>query len=414
MSKSIVSIVKGTDAEKMVAAALSHLGGVEAIIKPNATIVLKPNAGHPAPPESSVNTSPAVVAAVIKEMRKANPKEIILAESAAIGCDTFNCLESSGIKKAAEDAGVDRIIDIKSDEDLVEVPIEDARSDIKKASLPRFLIEADHVVNLPIFKSHVSMVFTCALKNIKGVVQDMVHYLMHQTDLAAAMMDLWAIIKPDITIADLIRPMEGFGPHSGMPTDFGCIVASKDPVALDATVCRMVGLDIDRVDYFEAALERGLGNVDEANIEIRGSAIADVHRPLYLPYLEGFDAWPEYNFHTEHACSTCQGLLAFTMVKLKALDEYDKNKGLNIIIGRKKQLPEGVQPGKDLILMGDCLKGLKKRIGGDCLSVPGCPPVEAFPYWTIVDREEQPGENASRERHEAEEKIFKEKLYGKK
>jgi uncharacterized protein (DUF362 family) len=414
MSKSIVSIVKGTDAEKMVSDALAHFGGVESLIKPNSTIVLKPNAGHPAPPDSSVNTSPAVVAAVIKEMRKANPKEIILAESAAIGCDTFECLESSGIKKAAEDAGIDRIIDIKSDEDLIEVPIEDARSAITKASLPRFLIEADHVVNLPIFKSHVSMVFTCALKNIKGVVQDMVHYLMHQTDLAAAMMDLWAIIQPDLTIADLIRPMEGFGPHSGMPTDFGCIVAGKDPVALDATVCRMVGLDIDKVDYFEAATERGLGNVDEGKIEIRGNSIADVHKPLYLPYLDGFDAWPEYNIHTEHACSTCQGLLAFTMVKLEQLGEYDKHKGLNIIIGRKKKLPEGVQPGKDLILMGDCLKGLGKKIDGNCLSVPGCPPVEAFPYWTIVDREEQPGENASRERHEAEEKIFKEKLYGTK
>ena len=414
MSKSIVSIVKGTDAEKMVAEALAHLGGLDSLIKPHATIVVKPNAGHPAPPDSSVNTSPAVVAAVITELRKANPKEIILAESAAIGCDTFECLESSGIKKAAEEAGVDRIIDIKSDEDLIEVPIEDARSDIKKASLPRFLIEADHVVNVPIFKSHVSMVFTCALKNIKGVVQDMVHYLMHQTDLAAAMMDLWAIIKPDLTIADLIRPMEGFGPHSGMPTDFGCIVAGKDPVALDATICRMVGLDIDKVDYFEAALERGLGKVSRDEIEIRGSTIEEVHKPLYLPYLDGFDAWPEYNFHTEYACSTCQGLLAFTMVKMKMLDEYERHTGLDIVIGRKKKLPEGVQPGKNLILMGDCLKGLKKKIDGDCLHVPGCPPVEAFPYWTIVDREEQPGENASRERHEAEEKIFKENLYGKK
>jgi hypothetical protein len=86
--------------------------------------------------------------------------------------------------------------------------------------------------------------------------------------------------------------------------------------------------------------------------------------------------------------------------------------GLDIVIGRKKQLPEGAEAGDNLILMGDCLKGLSKKIGGDCLFVPGCPPVEAFPYWTIVDREEQPGMNATRERHEAEEKIFKEKLYG--
>jgi uncharacterized protein (DUF362 family) len=388
MSKSVVSIVKGTDAEDMVDSALDHLGGVQSLIRPGSTVVIKPNAGHEGGPDTSVNTSPAVVKAAIHVLRKANPKQIILAEASAIGCDTMTCLESSGIRQAAEEAGVDQIIDIKSQKNLVEVPIEDPKSDIEKIRLPPFLIEADHIVNLPIFKSHVSMVFSCALKNIKGV-----HYLMHQTNLAAAMMDQWSVVNPDLTIADLIRPMEGFGPHSGTPTEFGCIVASKDPVALDATVCRMVGLDIDKVEYFEAALNRGLGNFEEGDIEIRGNSIEGVYKPLYLPYLEGFDRWPEYRFHTEHSCSTCQGLLAFTMTKLEALGEYERNKGLNIMVGRKKVIPEGLEGERDLILMGDCIKGLRKKIdkaGGGYLFVPGCPPVEGFPYWTIVDREEQP------------------------
>jgi uncharacterized protein (DUF362 family) len=393
MSKSVVSIVKGSDAENMIESALDHLGGVQSLIRPGSTVVIKPNAGHEGGPDTSVNTSPAVVKAAIHVIRKANPKQIILAEASAIGCDTMTCLESSGIRQAAEEAGVDQIIDIKSQKNLVEVPIEDPKSDIAKIRLPPFLIEADHIVNLPIFKSHVSMVFSCALKNIKGVVQDAVHYLMHQTNLAAAMMDQWSVVNPDLTIADLIRPMEGFGPHSGTPAEFGCIVASRDPVALDATACRMVGLDIDKVEYFEAALNRGLGNFEESDIEIRGNSIEEVYKPLYLPYLEGFDRWPEYRFHTEHSCSTCQGLLAFTMTKLEALGEYERNKGLNIMVGRKKVIPEGLEGRRDLILMGDCIKGLKKKIekaGGQYLFVPGCPPVEGFPYWTIVDREEQP------------------------
>ena len=219
MSKSIVSIVKGTDVERMMEEVLYNLGGVSSLIKPNSTVVIKPNAGHPFPPETSVNTSPAVVAAVIKEVRKAQPKQIILAEASAIGCDTMESFEVSGIRKAAEDAGVDKIIDIKSDKDLIKIPIRDATCDITSVLLPRFLIEADHIVNLPIFKSHVSMVFTCALKNMKGVVQDKVHYQMHQTDLAAAMMDVWSVVKADLSIADLIRPAEGFGPHTGIPTD---------------------------------------------------------------------------------------------------------------------------------------------------------------------------------------------------
>lgn len=415
MSKSIISIVNGIEAKKMVEETLSLLGGIRSLIKYKSTVVIKPNAGHVAPPESSVNTNPALVAAVIKELRKAHPKEIILAEASAIGCDTLECLEASGIGKAAEEAGVDRIIDIKREEDLIDMPVRDARSNLTKVTLPGFLIEADHIVNLPIFKSHVSMVFSCALKNIKGVVQDRVHYLMHQTNLAAAMMDLWSVVRADLTIADLIRPMEGFGPHTGIATDFGCIVAGKDPVAVDATACRMVGLDIDKVDYFEAASERGLGAMKEDKIEIRGNTIKEVYNPLHLPYLEGFDAWPEYNFYTENACSSCQSLAAFNMVKMKVLGEYDKHKGTNIIIGRKKELPEGVQPGKYLILMGDCLKSLRKKIGDDCVFVAGCPPFESSSYRGFVDREDQI-ERApdARERHARESKIFMERLYGQK
>ena len=105
MAKSIVSIVKGTDPEKMVEEALSLLGGLDSLIKPKSTVVIKPNAGHPGPPETSVNVSPAFVAAVIKVLRKAQPKEIILAESAAIGCDTQECFDISGVGKAAEEAG---------------------------------------------------------------------------------------------------------------------------------------------------------------------------------------------------------------------------------------------------------------------------------------------------------------------
>ena len=112
MAKSVVSITKGKNIEEMVERSLSLLGGVESLIKRNSTVVVKPNAGHMGAPESSVNTNPALVGAVIKELRKAQPKKIILAEAAAIGCDTMECLKSSGIAKAAEEAGVDSIIDI--------------------------------------------------------------------------------------------------------------------------------------------------------------------------------------------------------------------------------------------------------------------------------------------------------------
>lgn len=380
MTKSIVSIVKGTDAEKMVAEVFSLLGGVTSLISPNSTVVIKPNAGHPFKEETSVNTSTAVVFSVIKELRKAQPKKIILAEAAARGCDTMECLEVSGIGKAAEEAGIDQIIDIKKEKDLIKIPIRDARADVTSVQIPRFLLEATHVVNLPIFKSHVAMVFSCALKNIKGVVQDSTHYQMHQTDLAASIIDLWSVIKADLTLADLIRPAEGFGPHCTSPTDFGCLVAGKDPVAVDATICRMVGIDITKVKYFQAARERGFGNSAEGRIEVRGKKIEEVFKPLWLPYMGGLDQWPEYDIRAEGACSSCQGLLAFTMERLRALGEYDKNAGISVLIGRKKELPK--KSPKDIILFGDCLK----KYRGQGVYINGCPPGERYPIWSIIKR----------------------------
>jgi uncharacterized protein (DUF362 family) len=385
MPKSLVAIAKDSDPEKMVAEVFALLGGTENLVRPRSTVVLKPNAGHPAAAETSVNTSPELVAAVINEVKKAKPKEIIVAEAAAIGCDSLHVLDVSGIGAAAEAAGA-RLIDIKREKDLINIPIRDARSDIKKVKLPRFLLEAEHLFNLPIFKSHASMVFTCALKNMKGVVQDLTHQQMHMTDLAAAMMDVWSVIRADLTIADLIRPAEGFGPHTTIPVDFGCVVGSKDPVALDATACRMVGLGIDNVQYFSAAAERNLGNFKEEDIEVVGKTIDEVKKDLWFPYIAGFETWPEYNFYTSGACSSCESLVAFTMEKLKALGEYDKNAGCHVVVGPKRddEMPQGVDPN-DVILIGDCVKRFRGE--GRHWSA-GCPPLEPHPLWVFIDRED--------------------------
>jgi uncharacterized protein (DUF362 family) len=385
MRKSIVAIAKGDDPERMVAEVFSLLGGVENLVKPRSTVVLKPNAGHPAGTETSVNTSPGFVAAVIREVRKARPKEIVVAEASAIGCDTLHALDVSGIAAAAEAEGA-RLIDIKREKDLIKIPIRDAHSDLKSVKLPRFLLEAEHLFNLPIFKSHASMVFTCALKNMKGVVQDITHQQMHMTDLAAAMMDVWSVIRADLSIADLIRPAEGFGPHTTIPVDFGCVVAGKDPVALDATACRMVGLDIGKVKYFEAAEERNLGNFAEEDIEVVGRTVDEVRKELWFPYIRGFDTWPEYHINNSNACSSCESLVAFTMEKLKALGQYDKNAGCHILLGAKKdeEIPQDVDPDK-VILIGDCVK--RFRGGGRHWSA-GCPPLEPHPLWVIIDRED--------------------------
>lgn len=403
MSKSIVAIAKDPSVQVMVDQVFKLLGGTDNLIKKGSTVVLKPNAGHLGGPETSIDTNPEVVRAVIRTVKSAGARRVIVAEAAAIGCNTMECLEACGIAAVAREEGAE-LLDIKSEPDVITMPIRDAQSNIKKLKVPRVILEAEHIINMPILKSHASMVFTGALKNIKGVVDDQVHYLMHQGNLALAMMDIWTVIKCDLSIIDMVRPGGGFGPHSLVPMDFGCIVGSKDPVAADATACRMVGLDINLVAYFQAAKERGIGNSEEDQIVIKGKTIEEVYQKMWFPYLAGFDTWPEYNILKENSCSSCQSLVALTMEKLKALGEYDKNAGMTIVLGAKKSLPEGTDPQKT-VLVGNCTKPLyNKGLGYHCV---GCPPTEPIVAWAIMDKEDQlamaPG---TRERMYSEEPLW--------
>ena len=142
-----------------------------------------------------------------------------------------------------------------------------------------------------------------------------------------------------------------------------------------------------RSAYFAAAAERNLGYFEEEDIEVVGRTIAEVRKDLWFPYLEGFDTWPQYTFHTSNACSSCESLVAFTMEKLKALGEYDKNAGCHIVVGSKRddEMPQGVDPN-DVILIGDCVKRFRGKGVGHWSA--GCPPLEPHPLWVFIDRED--------------------------
>ena len=127
-------------------------------------------------------------------------------------------------------------------------------------------------------------------------------------------------------------------------------------------------------------------------------------KKLWLPYLEGMEQWPEYNLYPEGACSSCLGLIGFTMEKLKALGEYEKNAGISVVLGRKKELPKGVKP-EDMILVGDCLKK-HRGVGIFCA---GCPPMEGLPLFCILNRQDSEKREAtprSRESEAANTKAF--------
>lgn len=393
--RSVVAIAKEidqatglADVQASVTKVFDLLGGVTKLIARGDKVVLKPNAGHAEGPETAVCTSPAVVRAVIREVKKAMPSRIIIAESAAIGCDTLECFEVSGIadvvraEAAAAEAAGEKIkielYDIKRDTDLINVAVRGYKSNIKHCKLPRTLLEAEHIINLPIMKAHASMVFSCALKNIKGTVQDQVHSTMHQQNLALAMMDVWWAVRPDINIVDAINVASGFSPHTPTPLYVGCIMGSTDPVALDLIACDVVGIDTNAVSYFAAAEEAELGVADRDRIDVIGEKVEDVYRKMWIPYLGDMRSrWPEYDIRCEGACSSCQALLALNMETLKALGIYEEKSDISILCGPRNELPD--KPADKIILHGNCTKRYKDK----GMFIPGCPPGETGMYLSI-------------------------------
>lgn len=76
--KSLVALAKSEDIQANVTRVFDLMGGVQNVVRKGSTVVLKPNAGHAEPPETSVCTNPEVVRAVIREVKKQSQRKLSL------------------------------------------------------------------------------------------------------------------------------------------------------------------------------------------------------------------------------------------------------------------------------------------------------------------------------------------------
>jgi ferredoxin len=64
--------------------------------------------------------------------------------------------------------------------------------------------------------------------------------------------------------------MDGDGPTHGRPRHVGLLLASSDPVALDATAARLAGVPPERVEHLRLAAARSLGTIAAEAIRVDG------------------------------------------------------------------------------------------------------------------------------------------------
>ena len=77
-------------------------------------------------------------------------------------------------------------------------------------------------------------------------------------------------------IVDGIVGMEGDGPLNGVAKPFGALIMGHDLVAVDATCCRLMMLDPDKIGYLVLGAMKKLGRSKESEIAQLGETIASL------------------------------------------------------------------------------------------------------------------------------------------
>jgi uncharacterized protein (DUF362 family)/Pyruvate/2-oxoacid:ferredoxin oxidoreductase delta subunit len=261
--------------------ALELIGGIESYVKPGDRVLLKINLLTGDVPEKAVTTHPALVRAMIGQVKEAGGIPQVGDCSGHEGRPNYSryltICRNTGIMKVCEEEGV-WLLHLSAESIEVKAP---GGRIFKSFILSKQVQEADVLISLPKLKTHALTLFTGGVINNFGCVTGLNKAKMHLRSqdpetFSQMLVDLLGIVRPDLTVMDAVVGMEGDGSSNGTPRQVNAILASSDPVALDAVACKMVGIDPFMVPSTRLAHEQGMGIGDISHIDIPGENLKDM------------------------------------------------------------------------------------------------------------------------------------------
>lgn len=267
----------------------SYTGGLEGEIRRALTecridvrgrrVLLKPNLVEFSR-ATAINTHPLFVAAVREALLSMGAAEVRIGEGPGHRRDTWTLAEEAGYLETVPDFE-DLFVDLNRDD------VEPAGDLGQWGPLwaPKTVLAADLIVSLPKMKTHHWAGVTLSMKNLFGIVPGSLYgwpkNVLHHYGIDRAIVKLAeTFASKTIAIADGIVGMEGNGPIQGQPREAGVIVAGTNLVAVDATCCRLMGIEPARVASIAAA--QHLGPADERWIDQRGEHPARLRQDFEL------------------------------------------------------------------------------------------------------------------------------------
>jgi len=246
-------------------------------------VVVKPNLVE-FEPESFINTNPLLVHAAVEAFRARGAASVRIAEGPGHRRNTLDLADAAGYFKIVPKFE-DLFIDLNLDE-VTRVHLPRQISRLGKLYLPNTALRAGLLVSMPKMKTHHWVGATLSMKNLFGLVPGGIYgwpkNVLHWAGIAESIADLHAAFPRQFALVDGIVGMHGNGPIQGTAKYAGVLVAGSDPVAVDATCCRIMRINPYGIDYLRLATGGVEAQISEQNIRQAGEAIAAVATPFDL------------------------------------------------------------------------------------------------------------------------------------
>ena len=240
-------------------------------------IFVKPNLSHPEYLPGVV-TSPELMGQLVGLLRDGN-SEVIVGESNGFNYPCWTAFDKTGAQAAVKAAG-GTVINLSEDK-VVEVKFQ-GNTPLKRLFLPKTILDADAVVDLPLMKTHEFMAYSGAIKNLFGCVPSNKRIYLHPY-LPEVFYRLYTLFKPQLTIMDARTGIEGNGPTKGKPVKMDLMLTGSDALAVDITAAKVMMLDWKETYLGYIASKTGMC---EEDIQVEGLPIREVAHRFEPPRID--------------------------------------------------------------------------------------------------------------------------------
>jgi uncharacterized protein (DUF362 family) len=241
-------------------------------------IYVKPNMSHPEYLPGVV-TSPQLLSELVSLLRDEN-SEVVVGESDGFNYPCNSAFEKTGIEAAVKKAG-GSVINLSEDK-IVKVKFPANSSPLEELLLPKTVLDADAVVDLPLMKTHEFAMYSGALKNLFGCIPSNRRIYLHPY-LPEVFYRLYTILKPQLTVMDARIGIEGNGPTKGKAVEMDLMLSSNDALAIDITATKIMELNWRQTYLNYVAKKTGL---QEEAITVQGLQANEVAHRFEPPRID--------------------------------------------------------------------------------------------------------------------------------